>query len=306
MNDKDWQMLVTLAETKNLTQAALKLYVSQPALTQSLQRLEQQLGVPLFVRHNWGLTLTEHGEKAVLAAQKMLKLKRDLEADLSTPNTLVKGKILLGITNYLGSMLLAKLLPRYQRKFPNMEIEIIEASSDEMEEMIKTMKVDLGILHQPMHPADFNMIPLSEHRFVAALSANHPLAKQKNPPLDPAVLKHEPFVMLYSGQRIRQMCDSICRQCHFTPQIRMLTRSYETARNLAAAGVGVTFLPENYTRFFKTPYPPVYLELLPQIKASWTLIVGYPNKVELTYPCRCLVETLQETIHEMENKEDSQ
>lgn len=300
MNEKDWHMIIELDRCRNCTQAAKALYLSQPALTQALQRLESELGSTLFYRHAWGLEITETGRKCVLASRKMLKLYRDLENEFDSEGALLTGKITLGITNYLGSMILPWLLPRFQTKYPKIEIELIEATSDEMEEMIRSLEVDLGILHQPVNPSDFMMIPLCSHRFVAACSLNHPLASSQKTTLNPQLLKNEEFIMLYPGQRIRQISDKICAQAGFSPQIRYCTRSFETARNLAASGMGVTFLPENYNQFFPPLLPCKTFQLPDTMDASWTLTVSFAKEVQLSKPCQALIEVIKETITYLE------
>lgn len=302
MTERDWEMMTVLEECGNLTQAAKRLYISQPALTQALQRLEKEIGHPLFQRKNNGLIITSAGKKVADACWKMLKLKRELENDIYAEDHLLKGKLVIGITNYLGSMILPDLLRSYKKRFPNMEIIILEATSDELENMIKSMKVDIGILHAPLHPVDFTMIALTTHPFVLAM--NDALSKQyhiSDDIVDPQRLNDQEWILLYPQQRIRQVSDRIFQQCHIIPKIKMLTRSFETARNLAAAGIGITFLPVDYLKYFGKCNNLCCFDLPSSLNANWTLVAGHAKDWDLSYPSKEFINMLKDTISRLEN-----
>ncbi len=301
MNERDWEMMTVLEECGSLTQAAKRLYISQPALSQALQRLEKEIGQPLFYRHNDGLTATFAGKKVTEACWKMLKLKRKLENNANTQDYLLKGKLIIGITNYLGAMLLPDLLQAYKKRFPNMEIIIREAASDELEIMIKSMQVDIGILHAPLKAIDFSAIPLSTHPFVLAM--NQTISKQyniKDNIVDPRLFYDKEWILLYPQQRIRQVSDEIFRQCQIAPKIKMLTRSFETARNLAAAGIGITFLPKDYLSYFGSCNNLCCCDLPNSLKANWLLIAGYAKGWNLSYPAKIFIEMLKTTVFNLE------
>ncbi len=300
MNERDWQMMTVLEECGSLTQAAQRLYISQPALSQALQRLEQEIGQPLFDRRHSGLSLTPAGRKVTSACWKMLKLKRELENEAEIPDSQLKGRLVLGITNYLGAMILPDLLQAYQQRFPNMEIVIQEAASDDLEQMIRTMRVDIGILHAPLRSVDFTMIPLTTHPFVVAMDQASAAAFGSQSILDPSQCRNQEWILLYPQQRIRQISDRIFQVCGFTPKIRMLTRSFETARNLAAAGIGATFLPQDYLHFFGSRQGLQCFVLPDHLKAQWTLVAGYASGWSLSYPAQILVQMLKTTAAQLE------
>ena len=115
MTTRELLYVKTVADAKNISRAARKLFVAQPSLSQSLQRIEDNVGTKLFVRSPNGLKLTYAGEKYYQMACQVLKIFDDFEAEVADLNDLKAGHIYFGITNHLGSFLLPKVLPIFQK-----------------------------------------------------------------------------------------------------------------------------------------------------------------------------------------------
>ena len=112
MTSKELLYVKTVADEKNISRAAKKLFIAQPSLSQSIQRIEDSVGLPLFNRTAGGLTLTFAGERYYHMAVQVLKIYQDFELEVSDINNLKTGKSHLGTTNHLSTLTLAKILPR--------------------------------------------------------------------------------------------------------------------------------------------------------------------------------------------------
>lgn len=147
MNDKDWLILKTINELKNLTKAAEYLYISQPALTYRLHSLEKEFGTKIFDRHPNGIILTKHGEYLAKYAETMLlelqKAKRFVE-NIETP---LEGNLRLGISTVFAKFKFAPLLKDYKKRFPCVNISLRTGSSTLLlPQLVARDEVDIGIL----------------------------------------------------------------------------------------------------------------------------------------------------------------
>ena len=126
MTSKELLYVKTVADKKSISRAAKKLFIAQPSLSQSIQRIEEALGTPLFNRNTKGLTLTFAGERYCQMASQVLKMYEDFELEISDINNLRTGRVHMGITNHLGTLTLARILPEYRRICPYVELYIHE------------------------------------------------------------------------------------------------------------------------------------------------------------------------------------
>ena len=126
MTSRELLYVKTIADEKSITGAARKLYVAQPSLSQALQKLEDQIGTPLFKRTTGGLTLTYAGERYYYMACQILKMYENFEIEVSDINNLKTGRIHFGITNHLGMLLLPQTMKRFQEICPFVEVQVAE------------------------------------------------------------------------------------------------------------------------------------------------------------------------------------
>ncbi|MGN0373497.1 MAG: LysR family transcriptional regulator [Enterocloster sp.] len=282
MTSRELLYVKTVADERSISRAAKKLFIAQPSLSQSLQRIEDTLGTALFNRTAGGLTLTYAGERYYQIACQILKIYEDFETEISDLNDLKTGRIHMGITNHLGTLVLPQVIPAFRKDCPYVELYVSEETTEKLEASLLSGKNDFAILHAPKkdpHPM-LNYEHLAKDPFVIALAPGHPLIEKAqeregyaHPVLDPKLLKNEPFIMLTKEQRIRHVSDAILSQARITPNIALTLRNYETAKSLAGKGVGVTFLPEDYARLSYTDCPPVLLSIDEKYNPSWDLCI---------------------------------
>lgn len=287
MNQRELIYIKTVADEKSISQAAKKLYIAQPSLSQFIKRIEENLGTSLFNRTPNGLTLTYAGEKYYHMALQVLKLYENFEMELSSVNNMQAGRIHLGITSHLGTVVLPKILPGFMERYPSIEISVTEDTSDRLEALLAAGQVDFIIAHAPMEPA----APLLEYQFLSrdyflivagGNSHLHGMAKQPKsgneapyPVLDIRCLAGETFIMLPPSQRIRQVSDSLLRQAGITqPDIKLTVKNFSTAQLLAASGAGVTFIPRQYSKLTSMEAAGACFSIPAGYHAYWDLSIG--------------------------------
>lgn len=282
MTSRELLYVKTIADEQSISQAAKKLFIAQPSLSQSLQRIEESLGTKLFNRGIGGLSLTFAGKRYYQTACQILKIYGDFETEISDMNQLKTGRIYMGITNHLGTIILPKILPPFKKDCPNIEVQIFEETTERQEEKLLSGELDFAILHAPKK----NPHPMLEYEFLAndpfviAMAKDHPLiekAQEKEgypyPVLDIRLLKNEPFIMLHPQQRIRHVTDAILAKAKLNPPVVLTLKNYETAQSLAGRGLGVTFLPKDYADITSMEAPPALLSIDEKYGPGWDLCI---------------------------------
>ncbi|MGV8981074.1 LysR family transcriptional regulator [Clostridium sp.] len=283
MNQRELLYIKAVADTKSISKAAKILFIAQPSLSQSIQKIEEDLGLHLFNRTKQGMILTYAGEKYYLAATQILKIYNDFEIEVSYMNDLKNGRITFGITTFLATHLLPTVLPDFKKLCPNIEIIIQEKNSTELENSLTNGELDFAIMHMPVKKRQSSLLfdPIYEDPFLLATEKNHPLSKYaKNvdgfsfPFIDIKLFKDEPFIVLHSGKRIGQVAMSIFEKADIIPNVVLTLKNFETARRLASTGIGSTFIPYEYTRIFGEKYQSSYFHIEQKYCASWTTCIA--------------------------------
>lgn len=283
MTEKELLYIKTIADEKSISKAAKKLYITQPSLSQAIQRIEDSLGTELFTRTTKGLILTFAGEKYYLMATKILKMYEEFKMEISDLNNLQTGRIHIGITRHLATYLLPVVLPIFKEKCPNVEIFVTEKNSTELEQSLLLGEVDFVIMHKPTMTlgTQIDYIDLIEDPFLLAISPEHPLNKyaQDVPGyghklIDLKLFADEPFIMLNKQQRIRQIVDKIFEKANIAPNIVLTLTNFETAKRIAAEGIGATFVPLQYSKISPTKFCPNYYLIDEFYDASWTMCIA--------------------------------
>jgi len=302
VTDKEILYISTIAQCSSITKAAEKLFISQPSLTQALHRIEAEWGAELFLRGQGGLRLTEAGRIYLHAASQMADLYQQLQQEVSETSARMRGQMSLGITPFQGGILLPSFLSQYHKRFPEMKLSVVENTSAQLEQMILNGQIDLAVLHSPVTDYRLGYDALYREDFYLAVpvfSKDHAAAEGEIPLITPRVLAKQKLVMLSSSQRIRQIADSICLTAGIKPKIQFTTSNFVTALGLTARGLGATFIPKSFARFFAGSYPVAYFRFPAEWNAGWTLMVAYPRNTLLPKASMELIRVMRECIASM-------
>ena len=124
MDEREWQTFLTVVEEGNITRAANRLFISQPALTYRLRHMEQDLGMPLLLRSNDGIVLTPAGEVFKRYCQRMLQERAKLDEEMNTASGKIQGTIKIGTSINFADYELPKLLGEFRKKYPDIHIHV--------------------------------------------------------------------------------------------------------------------------------------------------------------------------------------
>ncbi|NLL82271.1 MAG: LysR family transcriptional regulator [Tissierellia bacterium] len=303
MNDRELIYVKTIADKKSISKAAEKLYIAQPSLSQALQKIEEKIGTPLFLRNANGMELTYAGEMYYKTATEILNIYNDFTNEVTYVNDLKKGRLTFGITNFMGTYLLPILLPKFKEKFPNIEVYIKEENSTNLEKQINDGTIDFALMHK--HPLiDEKSIKydnLYTDPFVIATPCNHALSKYKKndtkfryPRIDLNLFMDENFIFLDKNKRIRQVTDIILNIAGINPTPSLTLKNHETARRLVSSGFGVMLLPMQYIKIFYDSYEADYYIIDENKYAYWHSCVATNPNMYLSKAAKVFIELVRE------------
>jgi DNA-binding transcriptional LysR family regulator len=229
-----------VARGEHLTHAAEELGISQPTLSRAMNRLEEQLGVPLFSHAGRGIQLTTHGRRLLARAEQALGVLELAGQEVAADADPEYGQVSLAYLKSLGATVPA-LLCAFRAAHPNVRFRLTEASSDRMLELLRAGEVDLCLIAPLPEDRDIAAIPLLRQDVRLVVPAGHRWAARKSVRLADAA--SEDFVALGEEYGTRQIADALCREAGFTARISVVADAIDTVRDLVAADLGIALLP---------------------------------------------------------------
>lgn len=251
MTTKDMEYMAMLQQEKSITRAAAKLFIAQPALSQCVRKLENELGITLFLRTASGVRPTPEGECFLRFVHQTLNNRQNFERELQDLSDVESGVVRLGFSGTQAAYVLPHFLNQFKAQHPSIELKLIEATSDQIERGIEAGSIDIGILHLPVGSKNLDYFELNDDRFVIiprSCSQYQPYIYYKQgealPYLNINFLKNEPLVLTQSWQRSRMACNQIFEKAGIVPQVRQVVHHIGTLDALTLVDYASTLLPE--------------------------------------------------------------
>ncbi len=248
MNFRNLHYFLAVAEEKNITHAAQKLYISQQSLSSHIARLEEELGVSLFERTP-ELKLTYAGDRLLLLARRVCELEQDILRETGEISDSRRGRIRLGISYTCGRAILPDILPEFCAGHPLVEISLMEGNYSQLNDWMSKGEIDVLIGYVPIDVPGAKVFPLLQERLFLtcpkAFGLSDPVKSENGfPELDIHAFQDIPFILLKKGNRIREMLDAYTARAGFFPNILLEMENLETAFALSRQGMGITVYPE--------------------------------------------------------------
>lgn len=241
MNIRDLKYLTAIAEHGHFGQAAQACFVSQPALSMQIKKLEQYLGVQLFERTNKSVTLTDIGHLMTTHAHGILNRVEAMQEAAKLAKDPFSGEFRIGVIPTLAPYLLPKIMPVFTKSFPKISIFLIEDQTPALINKLNTGKLDVALLGLPRNEPNLISMPLFEEEFLLAIPPKHPLTKRKIVRL--ADLKDQSLLLLEDGHCMRDFALELCYQANASEAQGFQATGLETLRQMVAANAGITLIP---------------------------------------------------------------
>jgi DNA-binding transcriptional LysR family regulator len=225
---------------RSITKAAGELHVSQPSVTVAIQKLEEELGVPLLDRTQKQIALTPEGQACLRRMDDIFARIRDLISEMQDYRFAQKGIIKIGITPVIGAYFFPAALARFQKAHPRVQVAVIEEGSLSLRKRLARGELDLTMMITSKTSSHLETVPVAKGQLFACFSSNNPLGKLKKIPF--ARLRNQRFIMFREDTYSRKMILDECARNHFTPRTVFSSSQIETVMGMVSHGIGISFL----------------------------------------------------------------
>ena len=288
---EECRAFLVLAEELHFRRASEKLFLSQPALSKKIRRLEEKINGPLFTRTRRKVSLTEAGRVLLPAAKKLLQ---EAESALATTRAAVEGRsgtlrIGFGIASVSG--ILPRTIIRFRASYPQIELQMRDMSTPSQTAALLEGSLDVGILRWPVvHPRLTGGSLFHESLVLAAPSALRFPSREGL-----SSVRDKPFILLprSTSETFHDHTLNLCGQSGFTPLVVQEASEIFTILNLVRAGLGVALVPSSAVRM---RVPGVRLHRLRTKNASWSIGIAWNRATEKVAMVQRWAEVMRDVV----------
>ncbi|MGN1002323.1 MAG: LysR family transcriptional regulator [Oscillospiraceae bacterium] len=236
-----------VAKCGSITQAAQKLFLTQPSVTKSVRKLEEELGCPLFLRTKRGVSLTPEGEALMRRIEPACQLIRSAEDEIAAMRELERGSLSIVSTEMSFMSYVLPAMERFRTKHPGIKVRFSNALNDSIIEMVGSGSVDIAIMHEPFRREPMMDVRVIE-RMEETLVAGSPFAYLCQRENSPRELRELPFISMPEGSSTKQyLRDYFAAQgLDFEPDLELTT--VELTAQAVENGLGIGVLPARIAR----------------------------------------------------------
>jgi DNA-binding transcriptional LysR family regulator len=245
MELRQLRYLLAVAEERHFTRAAAREHIAQPALSQQIRRLEDELGIPLVQRTTRRVALTDAGELLVARARRILAEVDAAQTEMQGLRGIHSGRVTVGAIHTMGPVDVSLALAIFHERYPGVELTVREHSSEELAEMLRVDELDLAFLSvtERIESHGLGLQQLVSEELAAVLPRDHPLARRRRVRM--AELADENFISYREGSRLRELLVSAGREAGYEPHVTLESNESQRIRQLVARGLGVAILPRS-------------------------------------------------------------
>ncbi len=242
-----YRVFYTVAKCGSLTRAAEELYISQPAVSQSIKQLENQLGVSLFNRTHRGMELSAQGGKLIFKeVESALKLLYEAENRIGEMKTLATGSIRIGASDTIFEYFLADKIVDYHERFPSVKIELLADFTPETIEKLKANRCDVGFVNLPIEIDGELRLDESSARLNDIFIVGEGLSALAKERLSLDRLKEYPLIFMNKNTVARRTLENFFGSVGLELAPSIEVGSWDLMKRLVARGMGVGVIPREY------------------------------------------------------------
>ena len=245
MELRQLRYLVALAEARNFTRAAAAEHIAQPALSQQIRRLEEEVGVGLVERTTRKVALTEAGELLAVRARRILAELEAAGAELQALRGVEAGHVTIGAIHTMGPVDLSLALAAFHAEHPNVALTVREHHSEECAELLRVDELDCAFLSvtERVEAHGLHLHQLLSEELMVMFPRGHPLAGRATVRM--GELSGEEFISFRQGARLRELLFAAGRDAHFEPRVTLESNEAARIRTLVSRGLGVAIMPRS-------------------------------------------------------------
>lgn len=296
MDIRDLQYVLELARRRSFTKASEALHITQPTLSKMIKNLEEELGVQLFTREGKQVDLTDAGRVILEQAGPIVDAFHSLTSELQDLTRLGKGQIRIGLPPMVGANFFPRVMSQFRSHYPGVTIQLEEAGSVKVEALVAGGALDMGVVLLPVDDSRFDSYTIIRERLRLIVHPGHPLAAEGRKQVRLSELAPEAIILFREDFGLHDKIILECRKAGFEPNVLYESSQWDFMAEMAAAGLGVSLLPEVICRTLD-PSRVRVLELVEPV-IPWHLAMIWRKKSYLSYAAREWIRFTQELLGE--------
>lgn len=299
MNTKQYQYVVAVSETRSFVKAARQLNVAPSYLSKQIQLIENELGRSLFDRSHVPLSLSPEGEIFAAGAWEILNAERRMALEMRDIENVPGGTLRIALSAYRSAYMLPKILPIFYRKCKGVRVELTEVPVEQVNNLVVSGKVDIGIAPDSYHTPDITRIAGPEEEILLAVPVSHPINAriQAQPNELPAIsltaLGDTPFSLLENGTSLYAMAMNLFGLTGYTPRTTIEARSLESVYSLVIADLCAALIPSTMMPGTNKPGLPHFYRI-EDVSLKRSLCFLYRKNSYLSKAARALIEIVND------------
>jgi len=237
------RVFLLTADYQHITRAAEELALTQPAVSRTIQRLEQQAGLPLFERQGRRIALTTAGQVVQTYARRIAALERELEESLAALRDLETGEVIISASKTTGVYLLPPVVARFRERHPHIALQLTILNSRQVVEQVVSWRADIGLIEgdRSALPAELAVEVVARDELVLIMAPTHRWSTL--PAVTPAMLAESELLLREPGSGTREVIERACRRQGVQLVPLLTVPENETIKQLVMRGVGAAILP---------------------------------------------------------------
>ncbi|PKR49687.1 LysR family transcriptional regulator [Thalassospira marina] len=289
MDVRTLRAFVEVVRQGGFSQAAKTVFVTQSAISKAVRQLEDEVGIPLLERIGHSSRMTAAGEVVYARALRILAEREDLLAELDEIRGLKRGALHLGLPPIGSNTLFAPVFAIYRKRFPGIDIRLVEQGSTRLEEMLESGDIELGASLLPTAQG-FVAQPVRCEPLVALLPAGHDAAHKSRISFDD--LADTPLILFEKGFALNRVLINAARRKNIDPVIAARSSQIDFIMELVAANLGVSFLPRMIAQ--QRPHTGLKYIELDEPDTQWDMAMIWRQNGFLSHAARAWLEIVRE------------
>lgn len=259
----EMQYVYEVFRHQSFSKAAEAMYISQSSLSLMVKKAEKRIGSPIFDRSTLPITLTEAGKAYIRAVMQIMSIEQDFQNEIGHIQQVVTGSLSLGGTTLFTSYVLSPLISAFSMQYPGIDLQLHEAHTEALQQELLAGTLDFAVDNGEYDPNLFERHVYLEEEMLLAVPSRSPAnahaaackipeeelrrgsVPQKLPPVPLSYFCNEPFLLLREGNDTRARSDRLFALAGFYPNVRLMTDHQIVCYNLAAYGMGSTFVSQS-------------------------------------------------------------
>ena len=237
MNERKLKIFYEVATQLNMTEAAEKLYISQPAISQTIRELETEFEVKFFDRIGKKLYLTQEGELFLQYVRRILNLYTECSQTIRDSNGLKKGKLNVGASPTIGIYILTELVGKFQKANKEIEVTIHIENTRTIADLILKNRIDFAFVEGAVYSNEITVENFWDDELVFIVSPDHPWALKEQ--VAASEIEQERFIMREQGSGTREVVENALRQVGVNYHLGMELGNTEAIKKAVEAGLGM-------------------------------------------------------------------